>query len=105
LLGRAGKLVDTCDKDFWEPLIRPIGSVRPASKAHTSEFDCPVTVRFNSSIPGHQAHPKGRCPFNTVLDFPVTREKYISVLFKSAGVEFIDENGGGLGLRLRKRAK
>jgi hypothetical protein len=32
LLGRRAKLVDTCDKDFWEPLVLPIGSVRPASK-------------------------------------------------------------------------
>ena len=24
----------------------------------------------------HQAHPKGRCPFNTVRDFPVTRENF-----------------------------
>jgi hypothetical protein len=28
-----------------------------------------------------------------IRDFPVIRENYISVLFKSAGVEFIDENG------------
>jgi hypothetical protein len=27
------------------------------------------------------------------------------VLFKSAGVEFIDENGGGPGVRLRKHQR
>jgi hypothetical protein len=29
----------------------------------------------------------------------------IAVLFEVAGVEFIDENGGGLGVRLRKRQR
>ena len=29
----------------------------------------------------------------------------IEAAFRSAGIEFIDENGGGLGVRLRKRRR
>ena len=48
----------------------------------------------------------------TIADFERgAREPYARTLddvraaFEQAGVEFIDENGGGPGLRLRKRAK
>jgi transcriptional regulator with XRE-family HTH domain len=49
---------------------------------------------------------------STVVDFERQRRKIspeaveaIRIAFQRAGVEFIDENGGGPGVRLRKRSK
>jgi hypothetical protein len=49
---------------------------------------------------------------STIVDFersrrPVSRESVQAIreALESAGVEFIDENGGGPGVRLRKRPR
>ena len=49
---------------------------------------------------------------STIVDFersrrPVSREvvQVIRLALEAAGIEFIDENGGGPGVRLRKRQR
>jgi hypothetical protein len=55
------------------------------------------------------AHESG-LGLSTIVDFEKTRRgvsdqaiKAIQHALERAGIEFIDENGGGLGVRLRKR--
>ena len=41
---------------------------------------------------------------NGLLGGRATTEQKIRAALEKAGIEFLDENGGGLGVRLRKRA-
>jgi len=62
-----------------------------------------MSVRFPLSAPKWRRPRYRRFEAGVSHDTRRATVEVIARAFKDAGVEFIDENGGGPGLRLRKR--
>jgi DNA-binding XRE family transcriptional regulator len=97
-----------CDLDQQKLLIRHVGGMSTINVDKMTPAQCRAARGLLGITQSQLAHAAGR-GLSTVVDFEKERRlvslgavEAIRAALERAGIEFIAENGGGEGLRLRK---